>query len=116
MGCGVDVALDDVAVEPIAEPHAAFEVHAGARLPGAQGGQSEGFCDGRHGPCSGFEGNGGEADAVVGNALVYADLVREAPFHREMHICALLTHSAHRAYSFDDSRKHAIPCGPEAHR
>jgi hypothetical protein len=45
-GGGVDMSLDDVAVEAAVQDHASFEVDEVAGLPGVEVGFSEGFFDG----------------------------------------------------------------------
>ena len=69
-GGGIDVSLDDMAVEAAVERHAAFEVHEGARLPGIKVCLPEGLFDGGH--AVGIFGDFlcCEADAVMGDTLI----------------------------------------------
>lgn len=84
-GGGVDMPLNDVAVEAAVHDHTSFEVDKVARQPAVEGGFSEGLFDGgdavcpfgalcrgeiRAGGVRDADFFNGEADAVVGNALV----------------------------------------------
>jgi len=69
-GGGVDMSLDDVAVEAAVHDHASFEVNEVAGLPGAEVGLFEGFFDGGDAVEVAVDFFDGEADAVVGKGLV----------------------------------------------
>jgi hypothetical protein len=70
-GGRVDVSLDDMAVEPAVHDHTSFEVDEVAGLPLAKVALFEGFFDGGHAVEIVFLFFHGEADAVMGDALIY---------------------------------------------
>jgi len=70
-GGGVDVPLDDMAIEAAIHDHTSFEVDEVSGLPGAEIGFFEGFFDGGDAVKRAVRFFYGEADAVVGKALVY---------------------------------------------
>jgi hypothetical protein len=69
-GGRVDMSLDDMAVEPAVHDHTSFEVDEVAGLPIAEAAFFEGFFDGRHAVEIVFLFFHGEADAVMGDALI----------------------------------------------
>ena len=69
-GGGVDMSLDDVAVKPAVHDQASFEVDEIAGLPGVQVGLFEGFFDGCDAMEVVFDLFHGQADAIMGNALI----------------------------------------------
>ena len=69
-GGGVDMSLDDVTVEAAVHDHTSFEVDEVAGLPGAQIGLFECLLDGCDAVEVVFYFFHGEADAVVGEALI----------------------------------------------
>jgi len=83
------VSLDDVTIEAAVEEHTSFQVDEVACLPGFQIGLLEGFFDGCHPVEAVFYLFHGEADPVVGDALVYFQFLREGGFYPEGFIGAL---------------------------
>ena len=73
-GCLVHMPLHDVSVEQGVRPHAAFDVHPVARPEQAEVGFDECFVYGGHRIGVVRNGFHGQADAVVGDALVYPEL------------------------------------------
>jgi hypothetical protein len=69
-GGGVDMSLDDMAVEPAVHDHTSFEVDEVAGLPGAQIGLYEGFFDGCDAVEVVFYFFHGKAYAAMGEALI----------------------------------------------
>jgi len=69
-GGGIDVTLDDMAVEPAVHDHTAFQVDEVPGLPGIEAGLLEGFFDGGHAVGIGQYFFDREAGAVMGDALV----------------------------------------------
>ena len=69
-GGGIDVTLDDMAVEPAVHDHTAFQVDEVPGLPGIEAGLLEGFFDGGHSVGIGQYFFDREAGAVMGDALV----------------------------------------------
>src|SRR6185436_6321328 len=70
----VDVALDDVSAETIADPHRSFEVDPGSLLPITDRGSLERRSDGGRGEPPGSELANGETRAVDGDALASGEV------------------------------------------
>ena len=104
-GC-VDVSLDDMAVEPAIHDQASFEVDEIAGLPLAEVAFFEGFFDG----CDAVEVVllffHGEADAVVGDALIDFELVGDGGGYPECLIGAFAFDGVDPAKGFDDASEH----------
>ena len=105
-GGGVDVTLNDMAVESAVHEEASFQVDEVAGFPVAQIGLFQGFPDGGHAVEIVFELFDGEADAVVGDALVYFEFAREGGGDPECLIGAVGLDGFDFAEGFDDAGKH----------
>jgi len=130
-GGGVDVSLDDVAVEPAVHGHASFEVDQVAGLPAVEISFCEGLFDGGNAvSCAGVVGSAGgggtvgsggavgvgsggdadffygETDAVMGNALVDLQFGGEGGLDPEGLVGAFDFDGLYFSERFDNSGKH----------
>ena len=104
-GC-VDVSLDDMAVEAAVHDQASFEVDEIAGLPLAEAAFFEGFFDGRYAVEIVFLFFHGEADAVMGDALVDFEFVGDGRCYPECLVGAFAFYGVDPAEGFDDTGKH----------
>jgi hypothetical protein len=107
-GGGVDVTLDDMAVEPAIHDHAAFEVDEDAGLPGIEVGLLEGLFDGGHAVGVIFYFLDSEAGAVMGDALVDLQFRGEGGLDPESPVAARGFDGSYRAEGFDNSGEHGV--------
>jgi hypothetical protein len=107
-GGSVYMALDDMAIEAAVEGHAAFEVDEVIGLPGVKVGFIQGLEDGGYavGIVPGFFY--GQADAVVGDALVDLQLGREGGLDPEGFVGSIGLDGLDFAEGFDDSGEHSV--------
>ena len=112
----VDVALHEVAAEPVGEPHRAFEVHAVADRQRADRGAGERLGDGIRGEAPLAQRHHGEAAAVHRDRRAELGVV-EHRGGRELQARAVLDRldRAHRAQLLDDPREHQARCSPFRH-
>jgi hypothetical protein len=103
---GVDMSLDDVAVKPAIHDQASFEVDEIAGLPGVKIGLFESFFDGRNAVEVVFDLFHGQADAVMGNALVDPEFGGNGGPDPECFIGAFCLYGFDFSEGFDDSCKH----------
>src|SRR5699024_10273741 len=73
----VDVALDDVAVEPAVGPHAALEVHGVAGGEATEGGRGEGGGDDVGAPVLAVDRGDGQAAAADGDRVAERDALQD---------------------------------------
>ena len=102
-GCLVYVALHDVSVEAAVHEHAALEVHLVAYLERAQIGAVESLLYGGDGVAVAVDVDHGEAYAVVCDALVYLQFVRERTLEREVQIAVIVFECYDGSGFFDNS-------------
>ena len=108
-GCGgIDVALNDVSVEAAVHHQASFEVDEVAGLPGAQIGFFEGFFDSGDAVEVVLCFFDGEADAVMGDALVDRQFMANGGGDPECLVAAVGLGGADLAEGFDNSGKHKV--------
>jgi len=107
-GDGIDVTLDNMAVEPAVQEHTSFEVDEVAGLPGGEVGLLEGLSDGGHAVGVFPHLLDGEAGAVVGDALVDLQLGGEGGLDPESPVGARGFNGSYRAEGFDDSGEHGV--------
>ena len=110
------MSLDDVAVEAAVHLHASFQVDEVSGLPVVEVGLVEGLFDGGDAVCGpgaiGVGGVGeadffyGEADAVVGNALVDLKFLGDRGLDPECFIGAFGFDGYYFSEGFDNSGKH----------
>ena len=105
-GGGVDMSLDDVAVKPAVHDQASLEVDKIAWLPGVQVALFEGFFDGCYAVEVVLELFHGQADAVMGNALVDLKFGGDGGLDPECFIGAFGFDGLYFSEGFDDSGKH----------
>ena len=105
-GGRVDVTLDDMAVEPAVHDHASFEVDEVAGLPLAEVALFQGFFDGGHAVEVVLLFFDGEADPIMGDALVDLELVGDGGCYPECLVGAFAFYGVDPAEGFDDAGKH----------
>jgi len=99
----VDMALDDVSVKQGVGAHASFQVDQITFAELSEIGFDQGFADSRHGVMRRFEFDDREADAVVRDALINAQLLCKRSFDREVFIALLFADGNDPSGSFDDT-------------
>ena len=104
-GC-VDVSLDDMPVEPAVHDHASFEIDEIAGLPLAEVALFEGFFDGRYAVEVVFLFFHGKADAVMGDALINFEQVRDRGCYPECLVGTFAFYGVDPAEGFDDAGEH----------
>lgn len=107
-GGGVDMALDYMSVKPAIDWHATFEVDEVAGLPGIKIGLFKRFFDSGHAVGVFADFLHSQADAVMGDALVYGEVRGERGFDPEHAVGAVGFHGFYRAECFDDSGEHGF--------
>jgi hypothetical protein len=105
-GGGIDMPLDDMAVEAAVHDQASFEVDEIAWLPVAHGGFFQGLFDRSYAVAAVFELFYGKADAVMGDTLVNFEFPGEGGFDPECFVGTFAVDGADLAEGFDDSGKH----------
>ena len=80
------VALHDVAVQATVHRHRTLDVDAVALLQQAKVGAEQRLLHRRHGVATVLDAHHSEADAIVGNALVYFQLIDKAATEREVDV------------------------------
>jgi hypothetical protein len=105
-GDGVDVALDDMTVETAIDRHAAFEVDEGAFLPGIEVCFPEGFIDGGHTVGIFPDFFHGQADAVMGDALIGLEFGGEGRLDPEGFVGSFGLRGLDYSECFDDTGEH----------
>ena len=107
----VDVPLHDVPVEAAVHAHAAFEVDLVTDLPRAEVGLQHGLVHGGHHvlPLPPIDTHHREAAAVVGHALVDAELVGEIRLYGEVEVGPVLLYPDDFTCLFYDSCEHNHP-------
>lgn len=105
-GASVDVPLDEMAAEPVADAQGALQVDRCARGEGSQIGETQGFVEQieAHRPILHFRH--GEAGAVVRNALAQRDLVGEGSLHPQRRPGRDRFQRDDLSASFDDACEH----------
>ena len=104
-GC-VDMALNDMAVEPAVHNQASFEVDEVAGLPLAKVAFFEGFFDGRYAVEVVFLFFHGEADAVMGDTLIDFEFAGDGGGYPECLVSTFAFYGVDPAKGFDDAGKH----------
>ena len=107
-GGAVHVALDDVAVKTAVHHHAAFHVHAVARLEQAEVTAAESLLDGCDGVGVAGNGHDSKADAVMGHRLVDFQLVSKRASECEMQVAAIPDGRHNGGGCLNDSGKHMV--------
>jgi len=107
-GGGVDVTLDDMAVEPAVHEQGSFEVDEDAGLPGSEVGLLEGLFDGGYAVGVTFHFLDGETGAVMGDALVDLQFGGEGGLDPECPVAARGFDGSYRAEGFDNSGEHGV--------
>jgi hypothetical protein len=107
-GGGIDMALDDMTVEPAVHDHAAFEVYEVAELPGSEVGLLDSLFDGGYAVAISSDLLYGQAHTIVRNALVNFQLGGEGRLDPEYFVTAGGFDGSYRAEGFDDSGKHGV--------
>ena len=102
----VNVALYDVPVKTPIHHHRALNIHFVANLQEPKIASFQRLSHGCHGISVPLETHHGEANAVVSNALVDAQLADEGTCKRQMHVVLLVFDGNHSCHTFYDSRKH----------
>ena len=98
--------LDDMAVEAAVEGHAPFEVDERAFLPGIEVAFSEGFIDGGHAVCVFPDFFHGQADAVMGDALIDLKFGGEGGLDPEGFVGSFGLRGLDLSECFDDTGEH----------
>jgi hypothetical protein len=105
-GGSVDVTLDDMAVEAAVEGHAAFEVDEGTGDPGIEVGFPEGFIDSGHAVGIFPDFLHGQADAVMGDALIDLKFGGEGRLDPEGFVGSVALRSLDFSKCFNDTGEH----------
>ena len=107
-GSLVNMALYDVSVQSPVHHHRAFHIHLVANLEQPQIAPFQRLSHGCHGVSPCLETNDGQANAVVGNALVDVELFYEWARQSEMHVVLLVFNGDDTRHTFNYSGKHNV--------
>ena len=107
-GSLVNMALYDVSVQSPVHHHRAFHIHLVANLGQPQIAPFQRLSHGCHGVSPCLETNDSQANAVVGNALVDAELFYEWARQSEMHVVLLVFNGDDTRHTFNYSGKHNV--------
>ena len=100
------MALHDVAVQATVHRHRTLDVDAVALLQQAKVGAEQRLLHRRHGVATVLDAHHSEADAIVGNALVYFQLIDKAATEREVDILLVVTDGNDGCHLFYYTAKH----------
>jgi hypothetical protein len=102
------MALHDMAVEPVAELHAAFEVDRSACFTNADIRLIDGLSNCSSGLFIGIQIYDGQTNAIVRNALVYFQFGRDSSLDCDVKIVIFFSDVGYDSERFDYSGKHGF--------
>ena len=107
-GSLVHMPIHQMAIQPSIHQHASLEVDRVTDLYNSQVCFQQGFFDGCNGIKLFFDAIHSEADAVVGNTLVYLQLLNKGSMNMEFQVGMQVFNMLDYPYGFDDSCEHIV--------